>query len=85
MFQTGSQDQKLDHQVKLKENLNTLEVTFLAHLSLKVSFCDHILSMVRPSIHACVRNLLVWNQKVLIFDIWYVASSSGPLPKLFKL
>ena len=26
----------------------------------------------------------VWNQEAQVFDIWYVASSSGPLPKLFK-
>ena len=31
------------------------------------------------------KNLLVRNQKAQVFDIWYVASSSGPLPKLFKL
>ena len=31
------------------------------------------------------KNLLVRNQKAQVFDIWGVASSSGPLPKLFKL
>ena len=31
------------------------------------------------------KNFLVRNQKAQVFDIWYVASSSGPLPKLFKL
>ena len=32
-----------------------------------------------------LKNLLVWNQKAQVFDIWYVASSTWPLPKLFKL
>ena len=31
------------------------------------------------------KNLLVWKQKAQAFDIWYIASPSGPLPKLFKL
>ena len=31
------------------------------------------------------KNLLVWNYKAQSFHIWYVASSRGPLPKLFKL
>ena len=31
------------------------------------------------------RNLLVPNRKGHSFDIWHVASSSGPLPKFFKL
>jgi len=35
--------------------------------------------------NAIFKNLLVWNYKAQSFHIWYVASSSGPLPKLFKL
>jgi len=31
------------------------------------------------------KNLLVWNYKAQSFHIWYIASSTGPLPKLFKL
>ena len=31
------------------------------------------------------KNLLVWNYKAQSFHIWYIASSKGPLPKLFKL
>jgi len=32
------------------------------------------------------KNLLVWNNKAQRFHIWYIiASSRGPLPKLFKL
>ena len=31
------------------------------------------------------KNLLVWNYKAQSFHIWYIASSRGPLPKLFKL
>ena len=30
-------------------------------------------------------NLLLWNHKPYSFHIWYVASSNGPLQKLFKL
>ena len=32
-----------------------------------------------------LKNLLVWNYKAHSFHIWYIASSRGPLPKLFKL
>jgi len=35
--------------------------------------------------NAIFKNLLVWNNKAQSFHIWYVASSRGPLPKLFKL
>ena len=31
------------------------------------------------------KNHLVWNQKAWSLDIWYVASTSGPLSSLFKL
>ena len=31
------------------------------------------------------KNLLVRNQKAQVFDIWYIASSSGPLRKFWKL
>ena len=31
-----------------------------------------------------IKNLLVWNHKALWRDIWYVASTSVPLPCLFK-
>jgi len=31
------------------------------------------------------KNILVWNYKAQSFHIWYIASSRGPLPKLFKL
>jgi len=65
------------------------------HKVLKVSFCDDPLSVVHhPSVRPCVgfqnaifQNLLVWNYKAQSFHIWYIyiASSRGPLPKLFKL
>ena len=32
-----------------------------------------------------VWSFLVWNYKAQSFHIWYIASSRGPLPKLFKL
>jgi len=35
--------------------------------------------------NATFKNLLVWNYKAQSFHIWYIASSRGPLPKLFKL
>ena len=35
--------------------------------------------------NAIFKNLLVWNNKAQRFHIWYIASSRGPLPKLFKL
>jgi len=35
--------------------------------------------------NAIFKNLLVWNYKAKSFHIWYIASSRGPLPKLFKL
>jgi len=35
--------------------------------------------------NAIFKNLLVWNFKAQSFHIWYVASSRGPLLKLFKL
>jgi len=35
--------------------------------------------------NAIFKNLLVWNYKAQGFHIWYIASSRGPLPKLFKL
>jgi len=35
--------------------------------------------------NASFKNLLVWNYKAQRFHIWYIASSRGPLPKLFKL
>ena len=35
--------------------------------------------------NAIFKNLLVWNYKAQSFYIWYIASSRGPLPKLFKL
>ena len=34
--------------------------------------------------NAILKNL-VWNYKTQSFHIWYIASSRGPLPKLFKL
>ena len=34
---------------------------------------------------AIFKNILVWNYKAQSFHIWYIASSRGPLPKLFKL
>jgi len=34
---------------------------------------------------AIFKNLLVWNYKAQGFHMWYIASSRGPLPKLFKL
>ena len=35
--------------------------------------------------NAIFKDLLVWNYKVQSFHIWYIASSRGPLPNLFKL
>jgi len=35
--------------------------------------------------NAIFNNLLVCNYKAQGFHIWYIASSRGPLPKLFKL
>ena len=35
--------------------------------------------------NAIFKNLLVWNYKVQSFHIWYIASSRGPILKLFKL
>jgi len=35
--------------------------------------------------NAIFKNLLVWKYKTQSFYIWYIASSRGPLPKLFKL
>jgi len=35
--------------------------------------------------NAIYKNLLVWNYKAQSFHIWYIASSRGLLPKLFKL
>jgi len=35
--------------------------------------------------NAILKNLLVWSYKAQSFNIWYIASSRGPLPKLFKL
>jgi len=35
--------------------------------------------------NAILKYLLVWNYKAKSFHIWYIASSRGPLPKLFKL
>jgi len=35
--------------------------------------------------NAIFKNLLVWNYNAQDFHIWYIASSRGPLPKLFKL
>jgi len=35
--------------------------------------------------NAIFKNLLVWNYKAQSFHISYIASSRGPLPKLFKL
>jgi len=35
--------------------------------------------------NATFKNLLVWNYKAQGFHIWYIASSRGTLPKLFKL
>ena len=35
--------------------------------------------------NAIFKNLLVCNYKAQSFHIWYIASSRGPLPKLFKL
>jgi len=37
------------------------------------------------SFHFFFKNLLVWNYKAQSFHIRYIASSRGPLPKLFKL
>ena len=63
------------------------------HKVLKVSFCYGPLSVVHhPSVRPCVgfqnaiiKNLLVWNYKAQSCHILYIASSRGPLPKLFKL
>jgi len=35
--------------------------------------------------NAIFKNLLVWNYKAQSFHILYIASSRGPVPKLFKL
>jgi len=35
--------------------------------------------------HAIFNNILDWNYKAQSFHIWYIASSRGPLPKLFNL
>ena len=35
--------------------------------------------------NAIFKNLLVWNYKAQSFHIYYIESSRGPLPKLFKL
>jgi len=35
--------------------------------------------------NAIFKNLLVWNCRAQSSHIWYIASSRGPLPKLFKL
>ena len=35
--------------------------------------------------NAIFKNLLVWNYNAQSFHIWYIVSSGGPLPKLFKL
>ena len=35
--------------------------------------------------NAIFKNLLVWNCKAQSFHIWYIASSRGPQPTLFKL
>ena len=35
--------------------------------------------------NATFKNLFVWNYKAQSFHVWYIASSRGPLPKLFKL
>jgi len=35
--------------------------------------------------NAIFNKLLVWNYEAQSFNIWYIASSRGPLPKLFKL
>ena len=35
--------------------------------------------------NAIFKNLLFWSYKAQSFHIWYIASSKGPLPKLFKL
>jgi len=35
--------------------------------------------------NAIYKNLLVWNYRAQSFHIWYIASSRGPLLKLFKL
>jgi len=35
--------------------------------------------------NAIFKNLFVWNYKAQSFHIWYIASSRGHLPKLFKL
>ena len=35
--------------------------------------------------NAILKNLLVRNYKAQSFHIWFIASSRGPLPKLFKL
>jgi len=35
--------------------------------------------------NAIFKNLLFWSYKAQSFHIWYIVSSRGPLPKLFKL
>jgi len=35
--------------------------------------------------NAIYKNILVWNYKAQSFYIWYITSSRGPIPKLFKL
>ena len=35
--------------------------------------------------NAIFKYFLVWNNKAQSFHFWYIASSRGPLPKLFKL
>jgi len=35
--------------------------------------------------NATFKNILVWNYKAQNIHIWYIASSRGSLPKLFKL
>ena len=66
----------------------------LAHLShwLMVSYCDHWMSVFRCVVHrqqllqrTSPKLLAGSSQKPQGFDIWYIASSSRPLPSLFKL
>ena len=48
----------------------------------------HCTSRSRAKIDIFTENLkylLVWNRMAQVFDIWFVASSNGPLPKMFKL
>jgi len=35
--------------------------------------------------NATFKNIFVWNYRAQSFHIWYIASSRGPLPNLFKL